>query len=407
MSESESLLPRVTVKTSHRCSSVGVDSLTESERKFIEQSRNDKELQVQLSLSLPSGSVSESGEHCHALRSTAGVDKKARNRLILASVLCLIFMVAEIIGGVIAGSLAIISDAAHLLTDFASFMVSLLALLLASRQPTKKLSFGWYRAEILGALSSILMLWVLTGIVVYMAIKRLISNDYDINATVMLIIASCGVAFNLFMGLTLHQHSHSHGGISHSHDSPARQNYKTINNQDVEEGDHSNHSGHSHQSNINVRAAFIHVMGDLIQSVGVLIAAIMIYFKPEWKMADPICTFLFSIIVMVTTITVVRDILVVLMEGTPRSLNFVEVQGSFYSIPGVKDLHDLRMWSLSLNKIALSVHIAVDPDADPLKVLKLASAMVQKKYGISETTIQVEEYINEMENCTHCKDLPD
>ncbi|CAG2193058.1 SLC30A2 [Mytilus edulis] len=326
-------------------------------------------------LSLPSGSVSESGEHCHALRSTAGVDKKARNRLILASVLCLIFMVAEIIGGVIAGSLAIISDAAHLLTDFASFMVSLLALLLASRQPTKKLSFGWYRAEILGALSSILMLWVLTGIVVYMAIKRLISNDYDINATVMLIIASCGVAFNLFMGLTLHQHSHSHGGISHSHDSPARQNYKTINNQDVEEGDHSNHSGHSHQSNINVRAAFIHVMGDLIQSVGVLIAAIMIYFKPEWKMADPICTFLFSIIVMVTTITVVRDILVVLMEV--------------------------------INKIALSVHIAVDPDADPLKVLKLASAMVQKKYGISETTIQVEEYINEMENCTHCKDLPD
>ncbi|CAC5379375.1 SLC30A2 [Mytilus coruscus] len=368
MNESDSLLPRVTVRTSHRCSSVGVDSLTESERKFIEQS----------SLSSPSSSVAQSGEHCHALRSTAGVDKKARNRLILASVLCLIFMVAEIVGGIIAGSLAIVSDAAHLLTDFASFMVSLLALLLASRQPTKKLSFGWYRAEILGALSSILLLWVLTGIVVYMAIKRLISNSYDINATVMLIIAACGVAFNLFMGLTLHQHSHSHGGSSHSHDSPAKQNYKSINNRDVEEDDHSNHSNHSHQSNINVRAAFIHVMGDLIQSVGVLIAAIMIFFKPEWKMADPICTFLFSVIVMVTTITVVRDILVVLMEGTPRGLNFAEVQTSFYSIPGVKDLHDLRMWSLSLNKIALSVHIAVDKDADPLKVLNLASAMVQK-----------------------------
>ena len=113
------------------------------------------------------------------------------------------------------------------------------------------------------------------------------------------------------------------------------------------------------------------------------------------------------VVVMATTFTVVRDILIVLMEGTPRGLNFEEVQNSFSRIPGVKDLHDLRMWSLSLNKITLSVHIAVDKSTDPLKVLKLASAMVQQKYGIAESTIQVEEYIPEMENCTHCRDLPD
>ncbi|KAK7502863.1 hypothetical protein BaRGS_00005812, partial [Batillaria attramentaria] len=143
------------------------------------------------------GQSGSSPRHCHIQPQDLGIDKKARLRLILASLLCLLFMVGEIVGGLLAHSLAVVSDAAHLLTDFASFMISLVALYLAARPATKRLSFGWHRAEILGALISILMLWVITGILVYSGVLRIQSGDYEIDATIMLITSSAGVAVNI------------------------------------------------------------------------------------------------------------------------------------------------------------------------------------------------------------------
>ncbi|XP_069107106.1 proton-coupled zinc antiporter SLC30A2-like [Argopecten irradians] len=363
---------------------------------------------------------SQTNGHCHANKTRAGLDKTARRKLVLASCLCLIFMTGEFVGGILAHSLAIISDAAHMLTDLASFLISLFAIFLASRPATKKLSFGWYRAEILGALMSILMLWVLTGILVYMGVMRVMHEDYDINPVIMLITASVGVVINILMGATLHQHSHSHGGGSHSHGHDSLENSDTKNlvNSASEAGvshygsvseSDSEHKGtpkkHS-SNNINVRAAFIHVLGDLLQSIGVLVAAVIIYFKPEWKIADPICTFVFSVLVLVTTMTVVRDLLRVLMEGH-RGLVIKDLQLSLYKLPGVKDIHDLRVWSLSMDKIALSVHLAVSAEHNPLDVLKTATQMVQLRFGIQETTVQVEAYEEEMLDCTQCQDLPD
>ncbi|NXL59599.1 ZNT2 protein, partial [Chordeiles acutipennis] len=140
--------------------------------------------------------------------------------------------------------------------------------------------------EILGALLSVLSIWVVTGVLVYLAAQRLLLDDYDIEGGVMLITSACAVAVNVVMGLALHQtgHGHSHGTASE-------------------------------QPNASVRAAFVHVVGDLLQSVGVLIAAYIIFFKPEYKYVDPICTFLFSALVLGTTLTILRDVLLVLMEG--------------------------------------------------------------------------------------------
>ncbi|KAL5015535.1 hypothetical protein ScPMuIL_009805 [Solemya velum] len=366
-------------------------------------------------------SISQTESHCHDGKKKSGLDKVSRKKIVLASILCVAFMTGEIIGGIIAHSLAIVSDAAHLLTDFASFMISLLAIFLTTRGATKKLSFGWYRAEILGALVSILMLWVITGVLAYMAVLRIVDDDYEINATVMLITAGCGVAFNLLMGATLHQytHTHSHGHSHHDTSYEASNSYGSVNtlpNNSIDSSHELNddseneplvHQPKKHGSNINVKAAFIHVIGDLIQSIGVCVAAFIIYFKPEWKIVDPICTFIFSIVVLVTTITILRDILVVLMEGTPKGIDFMAVQNSFFDIPGIRDLHDLRLWSLSMEKIAMSIHIAVDKGSDPLLVLKRASSMVKQRFGIHETTIQVEEYVEEMLDCSHCQDLPD
>lgn len=140
--------------------------------------------------------------HCHLPDSDAErTDRSARRKLICASILCLIFMLTEAVGGYLANSLAIATDAAHLLTDFASFMISLFSIWIASRPATKRMSFGYYRAEVIGALTSVLMIWVVTGILVYMAVERILNKTYHIQSGIMLITASIGVLINIMLVL--------------------------------------------------------------------------------------------------------------------------------------------------------------------------------------------------------------
>lgn len=138
--------------------------------------------------------------HCHFYNEERNrIDEQARFRLIIASILCLVFMVIEIGGGLWANSLAIASDAAHLLTDFASFMISLFSIWMASKPASKHMSFGWHRAEVIGALTSILMIWVVTGILCYIATERIIENDFEIQSEVMVITAAIGVVVNIML----------------------------------------------------------------------------------------------------------------------------------------------------------------------------------------------------------------
>ncbi|XP_011687979.1 PREDICTED: zinc transporter 2-like isoform X2 [Wasmannia auropunctata] len=333
-------------------------------------------------------------DHCHRERNEE-IDKKARKKLLIASVLCVIFMIAEIVGGVLSNSLAIATDAAHLLTDFASFMISLFSIWVASRPATRKMPFGWYRAEVIGALTSVLLIWVVTGILFYLAIERIIHKDFELDATVMLITSAVGVAVNLVMGLSLHQHGHSHGGHSHgghSHD----------NSDDMEDGLENNLK---EKKNINVRAAFIHVLGDFIQSVGVFIAALVIYFKPSWSIVDPICTFLFSVLVILTTVAIIKDVVNVLMEGIPKGFEYSQVENTFMQIDGVVKVHNLRIWALSLDKTALSAHLAIKPGTSPQNILRTATRNIHDKYKFFEMTLQIEEFNERMENCKQCKAL--
>lgn len=340
--------------------------------------------------------------HCHTDRE-GGIDKKARNKLIIASVLCLAFMILEIAGGIMANSLAIATDAAHLLTDFASFLISLFSIWMASKPASVRMNFGWHRAEVIGATVSVLLIWVVTGILVYMAVQRIISKEYEVDATIMLITSGIGVGVNIIMGCTLHQHGHGHshgggsGGHGHSHDHAAE-----------EEGSH--HDQHEdrnreqqHKENINVRAAFIHVLGDFLQSLGVFVAAMIIYFQPHLGIIDPICTFIFSVLVLVTTIRILKDTMNVLMEGIPRDISFNIVQETFRSVDGVVAVHNLRIWGLTTDKTALAAHLATAPGYNAQMILKEASSKIRARYNFYEMTLQVEEFEDEMDACNQCK----
>ncbi|XP_031553288.1 zinc transporter 2-like [Actinia tenebrosa] len=336
--------------------------------------------------------------------------KKLRNdprkKLWIASIFCLIFMLAEFIGGYLSNSLAIMTDAAHMLSDFAGFMISLFAIWVATRPATKKLSYGWYRAEVMGAVLSVLVIWVLTGVLVYMAIQRILSQQFELDAQVMLITAAGGLVINVLLGAILYQkgHGHSHGlGVgSHSHDNK----HQTSNEEGLSKSP-SSFVIESEGENVNVRAAFIHVLGDFLQSVGVFIAALIIWVKPEWAIADPICTFLFSVLVLVTTLAILKDALIVLMEGMPKGLCFNDLKTSLSSIPGVEAVHDLHVWSLTVGTDALSVHLVVADDSNSQKILEEASTLCSKQFDIKHSTIQIETHSDDRESCKVCDEPQD
>eukprot|EP01112_Ceratiomyxa_fruticulosa_P018804 TRINITY_DN6067_c0_g1_i1.p1 TRINITY_DN6067_c0_g1~~TRINITY_DN6067_c0_g1_i1.p1 ORF type:complete len:449 (-),score=103.35 TRINITY_DN6067_c0_g1_i1:174-1520(-) len=370
--------------------------------------------------------------------------KKARRALMLALFFTSIFMAGEVVGGYFANSLAIMTDAAHLLTDIGAMLLSLFAMWLAARPPTAEMTFGFHRAEILGALASVLTIWALTGVLIYEAILRILHPPDKVDGKLMFFVALGGLCINILDAVILHYgaggHGHSHGlggggghGHSHgggndhgSHKKKDKKEHKeghehkhkdkehkhkehkhkekefagTSANIQGESSDHHDHDdhGHSHKDkkkkkdikNINVYSAYIHVLGDCVQSVGVMAASGLIWWRPDWKLADPIVTFVFGALVLFTTVRLLRQSLSVLMEGVPQGLSQDEVTMDLLNLEDVEEVHDLHIWSLTVGSPSLSVHLTVGPDCDSHAVLIRANQMLNKNHGISHTTIQIE-----------------
>ena len=174
---------------------------------------------------------------------------------------------------------------------------------------------------------------------------------------------------------------------------------------DEESQSHDEHDEHKvPEQDMNVRAAVIHILGDLGQSVGVMLAALIIYFKPEYKIADPVCTFIFSIVVLFTTITIMRDVFHILMEGTPRNVDYEKMERDLLALRGVKSVHNLRIWALTVSKVAASAHIGFYDDTSTYDdVLSRARRVLRNKYGITDLTLQVEQHTEAMDNCRKCE----
>uniref|UniRef100_A0A8C2SCI2 Proton-coupled zinc antiporter SLC30A8 n=1 Tax=Capra hircus TaxID=9925 RepID=A0A8C2SCI2_CAPHI len=317
--------------------------------------------------------------HCHhnckATEDSAQEQICAKWKLCAASGICLVFMIAEVVGGHIAGSLAVITDAAHLLVDLTSFLLSLFSLWLSSKPPSKQLTFGWC-AEILGALLSILCIWVLTGMLVYLACERLLYPDYQIQATLMIIVSSCAAAANIILSVILHQ----------------------------------KHPAHSHkevQANASVRAAFAHALGDLFQSISVLTRALIIYFKPEYKVADPICTFVFSGLVLASTVTILKDFSILFREGVPKHLSYNGVKELILAVDGVLSVHSLHVWSLTMNQVILSVHVAAAASRESQVVRREIANILSSHFPVYSLTIQMELPADQDPACLLCEDPQD
>lgn len=342
---------------------------------------------------------------------TTSKDAKERStstrKLLTAVALCVVFMTVEIVGGIKANSLAILTDAAHLLSDVAAFAISLFSIWASGWEATPRQSYGFFRIEILGALVSIQMIWLLAGILVYEAIVRLIHDTGEVQGFLMFAVSAFGLVVNIAMAVLLgHDHSHGH---SHSHDHGHR---------DGASHDHGHHhdehqEGHHHHHeadqtgpllktsqppkqkkrsglNINLQGAYLHVLGDSIQSVGVMIGGAIIWYMPEWKVIDLICTLIFSVVVLGTTIRMLRNIMEVLMESTPREIDATRLEKGLCEMADVIAVHELHIWAITVGKILLACHVKIKKEADADMVLEKVIDYIRREYNISHVTIQIE-----------------
>ncbi|KAI8515905.1 hypothetical protein Bbelb_067180 [Branchiostoma belcheri] len=352
--------------------------------------------------------------HCHAIRpeNPEEENRKAFRKLAIATCLSLFFVVMELIGGYLAGSLVVQTDAAHVLADVASFLLSLASIRLSSRARTRRMTYGWLRVQVVGSLTSIIIVWIVTGVLVYCATMRLVKGAYHIHGNIMLVTAVMGVIVNTILGYVLHEQAHAGHGHGHSHGNTGH------GDRELPDGFHNpddlweriraffgfpSDPFKAPGKSILVRAAFIHVLGDFLQSLGVLLAACIIYVRPAWKVVDPICTYVFSVLVLITTISVMRDLLIAIMQGFPRQLDFGEVAETLGRVNGVVQVHDLHVWILCDHHFVLTSHIVKDPSADPQQVMREATAQVNLEYDIQHVTLQVEDFHPIMKTCENCR----
>lgn len=282
-----------------------------------------------------------------------------------------ITFVFELIGGILTGSLALISDSAHVFLDVFALGISFLALKASAKPADDTHSYGFHRLEVLAALINGLTLLIISFGIFYEAWERW-NNPTEIKPTGMLGIAVLGLIINLIVARVLHGHQHTH---SHEH-----------------------HHGHEHKEidapnnrDLNVHSAYLHVIGDAISSVGVILAAIVIYFT-NWFWLDPLMSVVIGIIIFVGSFRVLKSSLHILIEGVPEGINLKEITSAINTMEGVQAIHDLHIWNICSGNIALSAHVLVDSSSEKTsdEIIHSLNDLLLNKYQINHTTIQIE-----------------
>jgi len=262
-----------------------------------------------------------------------------------------VIMLLEFFGGLATNSLALLSDAGHMLSDVSSLVFSLLAMWLAAKPPTADKHYGYSRAEILAALLNGVTLFVIAGLILFEAYHRFLAPE-PVNSLYMMGIAVIGLLANLLSAWAL-----------------------------LHQGDV--------KSNINMRSAYLHVLGDALGSVGAIAAGLLMYFG-DWVLADPLISVFVAVLILKGAWGVVRQAVHILMEGTPATINARQVQEQLEQIDGVLNVHDLRIWTITSGIHSLSCHLLVEERADNQTVLQRANAHIRGDFGIRYATVQIE-----------------
>jgi cobalt-zinc-cadmium efflux system protein len=289
----------------------------------------------------------EPGAHAH---SHAHLDQR---RLLVVLGVTSAYLAIELLGGYLSGSLALLSDAVHMLTDIAALCLGMLTLWISTRPASSAKTYGYLRAEILGALLNGLFLWVLVVFIWIEAYQRLLSPR-PVSGLAVMAVALVGIGVNTFSAWMT------------STDPPG-----------------------GPRRGMAMRAAFVHVISDLVGSVGVLASGALTYFT-GWMRADPAVSILIGVLVLYASWGLVREGVDILMESVPRHIDLDEMRTDLLAVSGTEEVHDLHVWCLTTRQIALSAHAVVAADADRDRVLAEMCHLLQTKFDIHHLTLQLE-----------------
>ena len=275
--------------------------------------------------------------------------RAARGRLVAVLVLSLVALAVEVVGAVVANSLSLLADAGHLLTDVVGIGLALLAIWFAGRPPTLGRTFGYLRLEIIAAVANAILLFGVAGYVVFEAVRRL-ADPPEIAAGVMFAVALVGLAANGVSVLLLRD---------------------------------------AQRSSLNVRGAYLEVLGDLGGSAAVIVAAIVIALT-GWDGADTVASLLIAALILPRTLRLLREATDVLLEATPRDVDLDHVRRHILDAPGVIDCHDLHAWTITSGMNVLSAHVVLAHDADAAAALDELSRCLADDFDIEHSTFQLE-----------------
>src|SRR5262245_21068890 len=274
-----------------------------------------------------------------------------RRRMLATLILTTALMITEFVGGLVSGSLALRSDAAHLLTDVAALGLSWFALVLAARPPDPRRTYGFHRLEILAALINGVVLLALS-IWLLAAAYQGFRNPVPIRADLVVVVALVGL-FAMSIGMLLLRGSHS----------------------------------------LNVRSAYLHVAGDALTSIAVLGGGVLMHFRRHLSWIDPLLSSVIGLVVIASAFRLIREAVHVLLEAVPADIDLAEVVKSLQGIAGVRDVHDLHIWTITSGMHALSVHVVAVPDLPPAAhdaLLTCIKEMLLHKYAIAHSTLHIE-----------------
>ncbi len=278
---------------------------------------------------------------------------KAGSRgLKLALGIVLVVMVVEVIGGLLSNSLALLGDAGHMLVDALALGLSLFALTLARRPATKTKTFGYHRAEIMAALANGTILVLVSIYIFYEAYQRFLKPPEEISTPIMILVATIGLAANLAGILLLRRVS---------------------------------------TKSLNLKAAFWHIIGDTISSIGVIIAGIIILFT-GWYVADAVIAVFIGGIILLGSVRIVRESVDILLEAVPKQIEVSKVIENIKEVSGVEDVHDIHIWTITSNIHALSAHLSIEDQrvSQSVAIVEAVNKDLARRFNITHTTLQLE-----------------
>lgn len=283
---------------------------------------------------------------------TQTVSAGSRHKKNLLIVLCLsgTYLIAEVIGGIVTNSLALLADAAHMLTDVVGLLLAFIAIKIGERKADPSKTYGYYRTEILAAVINAVVLLGISVYVLFEAYQRF-QNPPEVQSKSMLIVAGIGLIVNVVGMVILRKDS---------------------------------------ESSLNMKGAYFEVLSDMLTSVGVMIAGI-IMLTTGWYYADPLISAAIGLLIFPRTWRLLKEAINVLLEGTPKDVDIHALRESLEKTPGVKDVHDLHVWSLTSSVNAMSVHVVKENGYSQNQLLKILTDTTVNNFKISHTTFQIEE----------------